>query len=64
MLMTIAVIIVTLTHSLSPYLNRLEEERKGGLMMQTMKNIGSVNVKSSGNGCMCAPLKRLVPALM
>ena len=31
--------------------------------MQTMKNIGSVNVKSSG-GCTCEPLKRLIPVQM
>jgi hypothetical protein len=53
-----------LDSSLSPYLNTFDQERKGGLTMQTMKNIGSVNVKSSGNGCTCEPLKQRTPVQM
>jgi hypothetical protein len=51
-----------LDRSVSPYLNTFNQERKGGLTMQTTKNTGSVNEKSSGNGYMCGPLKRLIPA--
>jgi hypothetical protein len=49
---------------LSPYLNTLDQEPKGGLTMQTTKNIGSVNEKSSGNGYTCEPLKQLIPVQM